>query len=92
MGNTSSNTSSIPKHLQPSKYKKKKGTNSSKSSLRSNQSQQQKETPQLVRQQSSLFTEEEETETFGSGPKNAFQWFEGRRFMSYTKQVYIQYM
>lgn len=85
MGNTSS-TSSVPKYLKPSKHKKK----SNKSSIRSNQSEQKENivTPQLV-QHTSLFTEEEdEAETFGSGPKNAFQWFEGRRFMSYNKQVH----
>lgn len=81
---------SVPKHLQPSKPKRKKEEKSSVD----NEKKQMSENDNKHVNKPDMFMFDDYEDQFtqqdilkGSGPRSAFRWFKGRRYLNHAKQV-----
>ena len=87
MGNQYSKKSQIPKHLKPIKPKKKPATTSTSSNNENTKLKPILNTPVSFDNLDDHELAEDETCLVGSGPRGAFRWFKGRRYLNYASQV-----
>lgn len=74
----------VPKHLRPNKQKT---THKQKTKRKEAPAPAIKTFVKVVIENEDNVTTEEETVLVGTGPRGAFRWFKGRRYLNYAKEV-----
>lgn len=80
----------VPRHLQPTRQRKRKPkakNNSSEST-----SDISTVAPQIIIHGEDDDQFAEDTVMIGSGPRGAFRWFKGRRYLNYAKDVNLFFL